>query len=333
VIILKKLKIGTKVIKSILLDKIGVRTPIKVAQETNFRCNLSCKYCGIYKVRKKEMNISEIKKAMEDFSDMGTVLWGISGGEPLLRKDIGEIINYGKDVGFIIDVVTNGTLIKNKINEIKNLDMLIVSIDGPEKIHDSIRGKDVFKKALEGIKIAKENNINVTIQSVLSNENLKNNGEGLKQIANIAKELNCKFIAQSIYHDPYNNRKYMENLEFKREDYLNGLNIIKDLKKQDPNLIMISESELKWYEGFGNKNKKWNCFAGKLFCRLLPDGVIAPCLFRENDGINGLKMGFKEAFLSLPEYPGCLCWNSCFTKYNCLFSLKLDTIMNTIKAL
>jgi MoaA/NifB/PqqE/SkfB family radical SAM enzyme len=97
----------------------------------------------------------------------------ITGGEPLLHPEIIKCIRYIKDNRLCCSLTTNGWLLEQYANEInkKPPDMLCVSLDGPEKIHDEIRGRiGSFRRAMNGIEVLKRNKkrpllfINATIQ-------------------------------------------------------------------------------------------------------------------------------------------------------------------------
>jgi MoaA/NifB/PqqE/SkfB family radical SAM enzyme len=81
----------------------------------------------------------------------------IHGLEPLLHKDILDIIAIIKQHGLYIHLVSNGILLPQKASGLINLgvDLITVSLDGPEEIHDQIRGDGVFKRAIEGIRLLK----------------------------------------------------------------------------------------------------------------------------------------------------------------------------------
>lgn len=123
------------------------------------RCNFACKYCVFgdsysYKknIEKKDMNLETARRAVDFFVDRALkaeeLVVGFYGGEPLLRFDsIKEIVNYskkrigqaGKGVRFAI--TTNGSLVTDEVARyfIKNKFSLLVSLDGPRRIHDRYR--------------------------------------------------------------------------------------------------------------------------------------------------------------------------------------------------
>jgi MoaA/NifB/PqqE/SkfB family radical SAM enzyme len=312
-----------KVIKGILSSKLGNKVPLAVVHKPTFRCMLRCKYCGCWMQKVEELTTEETKKMMKEFADAGTVWWQITGGEPLIRKDIDEIIKYAKDLGFIVSIITNGLLVKHHLDSLKLVDALYISFDGSKKIHESLRGKGTHKKVLEAIKLAKEAGINVYPETVLSKQNLENNFKSLKEAIKLAKQLNVKLTITLPYKDPYNYwfvDPYMPTKEqvIKASEFLT---------KEESGTIRIERPYLSWGKLF-NPNKKLKiCLAGKAFCEILPNGKIIPCLFRQELGVDGRKYGFLRAFRMIPEIRNCGC-TAGYMEYNLLFSLNPKALLS-----
>jgi len=122
------------------------------------RCNLRCTMCGVWKSGYKqdqEIGTEDVKSLIDQALDMGVKTVYFTGGEALLREDLFELIEYAARDGVITTFNTNGTLITESVAErIANsgLRSLTFSIDSPrEKVHDSLRGEGVFRKAMSAI--------------------------------------------------------------------------------------------------------------------------------------------------------------------------------------
>lgn len=119
-------------------------------------CNSECKTCYAWRNKsKEELTTEEIKRALRQLKSLGVELVWLSGGEPLLRSDIGELIKECKFLGFKeIFVQTNGLLLSEKAEELvmNGATHIDVSIDGIGKTDDWIRGiPHAYEKATEGI--------------------------------------------------------------------------------------------------------------------------------------------------------------------------------------
>jgi len=120
-------------------------------------CNMHCRICSYWKgIYKSEVTTKEAKVIIEKLADAGVQILSITGGEPLMRKDMGEILNFAKrKVGVpYVRLQTNGTLLNEEMIRccILCTDDLWISIDGIGKVHDIIRGREgSFKKIEENV--------------------------------------------------------------------------------------------------------------------------------------------------------------------------------------
>lgn len=138
------------------------------------------------------MTIDEIKKVLEDARDLGCISAVITGGEPLLRNDISQILQHAKRVGLTTFLLTNGHLLANKIRQIhKNLDVISVSIDFPDARQNQMRGlNNLFDRAVAGIKLAREYGVATNINSTITD---KHTMEDVEHLLQLAKSLDSGF--------------------------------------------------------------------------------------------------------------------------------------------
>jgi len=102
--------------------------------------------------KNKELTLENIRTLIRRVAFFKPMI-SLSGGEPLLREDIGEILILLKQAGLICGMTTNGLLLGKKAGEIlgKGLSSLTVSLDGGESAHDALRGKGAYGKITEGL--------------------------------------------------------------------------------------------------------------------------------------------------------------------------------------
>lgn len=139
--------------------------PDSVQINFTFNCNLACKMCSMYerkeflKVRGRQTEIDSviIKKIIKETKDLGTKTILFIGGEPLLKKDLFNLVNYTKSFNLNPIIVTNGVLLNE--DNIKRcfdsgLDWLSISIDAvSENTFRNIRGEDILGKVIQNIKV------------------------------------------------------------------------------------------------------------------------------------------------------------------------------------
>ncbi len=142
------------------------------------RCNLTCRHC--YSISADvdfpgELSTDEVYTVMDDLKRFRVPVLILSGGEPLLRRDLTDIARRAKSMGFYVGLSTNGTLIgPNNIDDLANVgfDYLGVSLDGIEETHDRFRRKaGAFRSALEGTRLARDAGIKVGIRFTLTQDN------------------------------------------------------------------------------------------------------------------------------------------------------------------
>ncbi len=136
--------------------------PFAVYFSNTERCNLSCVYCYNAENRKKqenknkEMTTSDIKKALDIFRGFGVSLISFCGGEPMFRQDLFEVAEYAKDKGFLIALVTNGTLITETNAPVTSelFDLVWISLDSAIKEeHEALRGKGSFDRTMKAVRL------------------------------------------------------------------------------------------------------------------------------------------------------------------------------------
>ncbi len=148
------------------------------------RCNLKCVHCysqSTGKPGENELSTSEAKDFIADIAAFGSPVILFSGGEPLTRPDLLELIDYAVEKGLRAVISTNGTLIEEAMaQELKKvkLSYVGVSLDGMEEVNDAFRGvKGAFRDALEGIRNCREAGIKVGLRFTINKRNASEIGK------------------------------------------------------------------------------------------------------------------------------------------------------------
>ncbi len=155
---------------------VDVLPPQEVTWELTDACNLKCEFCSVAanttNSQMKELTYSEIKNVMNSMKNIGIKSIALSGGEPLVRDDIWDIIALGNEFGFDITLMTNGTLLSKNINrflQCGGAHSVQISLHAPNpKYHDQIVGvHGSWKKVIEAITSLVEAKIPVILYTVL----------------------------------------------------------------------------------------------------------------------------------------------------------------------
>jgi len=155
------------------------KTPVVVWNCTR-ACNLKCVHCYAHAVeesREKEMSTDQARAMIDDLAAFGVPVLLLSGGEPLMRKDLVTLAHYAVGKGMRAVISTNGTLItRDKAKELKDvgLSYVGVSLDGLEEVNDRFRGKKgAFRQAMEGIRNCQEVGLKVGLRFTVNRMNLE----------------------------------------------------------------------------------------------------------------------------------------------------------------
>ena len=166
-------------IPSHLLQFSKDKKPVVVWNITR-RCNLKCLHCYSQsedKEYKDELTTDECKKVIDNLAEFGVPVIIFSGGEPLLRKDIFELLSWTNQKGIRTVLSTNGTIITEKVAEklrVANVSYVGISLDGMEETNGKFRGeKGAFQKAINGIRRCKNFRIKVGLRFTISKFNVK----------------------------------------------------------------------------------------------------------------------------------------------------------------
>jgi len=276
----------------LLSDKLGIsehRTICIKKQEMMIiswnitrECNLKCKHCyrDAGTKDKNELSFEEGKRLLEDITLAGFKTVVLSGGEPLLRKDIFDIVRYAKQQGLRPVLGSNGTLITTEIAEkLKEAGLARagISLDSIDpRIHDSFRGvKGAFKKTIAGIEALKKVNLEFQIHTTVTRYNYRQ----VDELIDYAIELKAAAYHIFFLVPAGRGKKETEELISPR-DYYRLLNRILERQKSlnlelkpvcAPQFIPLAQQK-----GMTVRFKK-GCLAGVNYCCILPAGDVHPC--------------------------------------------------------
>ena len=322
-----KFKKTVLTVKSLLEAKLyKKRTPLIVSWAIAARCNLKCKYCNAWNLAGEELETSLILRIIEELSRMGTRKIQFTGGEPLLRDDIGRIVDFCRRKGIGTSINSNGSLVAKRINALGNLDVLCLSLDGSKSAHDYLRGEGSYDSVIQAANIAGDKNIRLRFATVLSNVNLSD----IEFILQKAKEFDAPVLFQPatthILMDRAANPFAAGQEKYRR--------VILDLltKKKKTRYIANSVAGLKHLYNWPAKTRI-RCLKGLVACRIESNGdvYICPRIKDEIKPVNCVQKGFKVAFNNLPFIFCDSCWCAANVEINCFLSLKLSAMLNAVK--
>jgi radical SAM protein with 4Fe4S-binding SPASM domain len=256
--------------------------PLVMSWNITRKCNLKCSHCYINATTeelKTELTTFEAKNLINQISEVSRPLLILSGGEPLLRSDVFEIIKYGVSKGLKMGLGSNGSLIDSNVAiNLKKAGISTVSISldscKPE-FHDQFRAvAGSWKKAVNAIQVLRENNVLVQVNTTVTQQNY----EEIDDIMTLAEKLGVEnfhlfFLVptgRGVKMSDITPAKYEEMIKtiFAKTSKHN-LNVRPSCA---PQFMRIARNE-------GLDMRQWirGCIAGLYYCRVYTDGEITPC--------------------------------------------------------
>jgi MoaA/NifB/PqqE/SkfB family radical SAM enzyme len=277
------------------------------------------------------MSTQEVLNLIDEMSEAGVRKLSLWGGEPLLRDDIGIIISQAKEKGMCVNIDSNGYLIPEKFEQIKDLDFIILSFDGEKELHDKNREPGSYDKFFHAVEFI-DRRIPVWTLTVLT----KNNMHSFDFIIEKAQEYGFKTLFQVPYHS-YPLGLSVDILA-KPEEYRKVFGQLARLKKKGAPIISSTRylnavAEWSFFSQTTSKSRPKNfpaCWAGRLFCNIDTNGDMYPCspmIGSDSRPPNVLKDGFVKSFRRLLR-PNCQsCLSACSLESNFVFSFDRKSII------
>jgi len=230
------------------------------------RCNDTCEFCPIWndenfkKTEEKPFDLSLLKRYQVS-------VLNITGGEPLLREDLPQILKQAKELGLEVHLTTNGVLYKERAGLLGDLvARLYISLDYPtQEMHDRSRGVECFNEVIEGIKLAKSRDQLVIINFTMTRDSVLY----LPEMIDLAENLGV-FIQLLPVYDNFGTQGFEQET----------INYIKYQSRRKNVLLNLALLEL--VKNHGNKTLIPRCRARQTTVTVLPDGkIVAPCFFNQ----------------------------------------------------
>jgi len=232
-------------------------------------CNQDCKTCTYRVSNRTNLNIKflpyeVIKRLIDEVAPYGTNLVFCGGGEPTLHPQLGRIIAYASKKGLYSEITTNGFILRDKVKELVDagIGAIVVSIDGPEEIHDLVRGrKNAYARAIDSIielnKIKRRPH--VAISTTVSPINWKSLPEFFKKVEVLIKTRRIDYVMIRHMQNILGKRNFEEyNREFGKEMFYAELN-----EYEDMDFDSIDMEKLHQLVTWSNKAFPWLFWVGK----------------------------------------------------------------------
>ena len=269
-----------------------------------YACDSKCVHCisAGQKAVPNEINTQEAKKIVDQACDFGATFFGITGGQPFLRKDLFEVLDYATERGLNTSIITDGRLLDNEACEkiVKNQTKISVSIDGAEKTNDAIRGKDAYKAAVSALKrFSKEKLLNCLVYTFANaGETTNANEQDMRHVLDLAKKYDARWV---VFHGmiPYNSDKACLKADLTPSQYEWVCNKLYDLTPQYNGKPAINvyipfyarvakQRGMPDFDNWFNNFFLGRCFFGK-FMSIAENGDAIPCSYNDAYRVGNIK--------------------------------------------
>jgi MoaA/NifB/PqqE/SkfB family radical SAM enzyme len=273
------------------------RLPLEGNLDLTYRCNNTCRHCWLWLApnaseQQDELTFEEIRKIADDASSLGTRIWRISGGEPMLRDDFADIFDYLTRKTISYSINTNGTLITPAIARLlkrKGSKMIALYGASTETYTNVTHNSNGFEQAMRGFRYMKEAGAGFTVQLIP----MRANWHEWDQMQVLAKTLSphwrlgATWLYKSAYGSPSRNAEI-------------------ECQRLDPHLVIELEM-LDTYDNVDHQNSQQatdddrlfaSCIAKRRDFYINPYGLMTWCSFIKDPSLmNNLRVGtFREAW-------------------------------------
>ena len=277
--------------------------PLVLSWNVTLKCNLKCSHCYINAKNTKlpdELSTDAAKMLIHQITEVSRPLLILSGGEPLLREDIYEIIRYGADRGLRMGMGSNGMLIDDEVTrrlEDAGMGTVAISLDSsiPER-HDEFRGvKGCWEHAVDAIKSLKKSRIQVQVNSTVTQQNY----DEVDDIMALAESLSVENF-HLFFLVPTGRGTDIEDITPRMYEDMITSTLAKTTKYKlnvkpscAPQFMRVAKQQ-------GIDMSRWvrGCMAGLYYCRIYPSGEVTPCPYMPLNLGNIRERSFRDIWFN-----------------------------------
>lgn len=248
------------------------RVPLDSTIELTHRCPMDCQMCYLHRIS-QELSTDELKKVLDQLAHEGCLFLLLTGGEPFLRKDLMEVLDYATAKGFLVMLKTTGALMTPQaaraIQGYGVSEVHISMLGSTADVHDSLmRRQGAFAKAISAVGMLQETGVRVKIKSIITKGHV---GE-IEKLFALCRKLNLS--EEDITFDatvfPKCNASTLPLQCRMGDDELRTF--FQRLKARHvPEFPFVAEDE-------PFDDAAVSCHAGRSGIAISPDGTVFPCL-------------------------------------------------------
>jgi AdoMet-dependent heme synthase len=270
--------------------------PLSAHIDITWRCNERCVHCYLDHDIKGEMSTDEIKDVVRQLAEAGTFFLSISGGEPLLRRDCFEILEYARSLRFNVKLKTNAVMIRAmeaaRLRKMGIEQVQISVYSHRAEVHDAItKLPGSLKRTTEAIRHLKANGVKVSITNVM----MQTNSRDSLAVKQMAQELGVNFTVDPTITPMLNGDRGVTKLGISQdelEQVMRTEEFVGDVGEYCAPMSAVGDDVLDGY----------SCSAGHTLAYISPFGDVFPCVQFPMPCGSVRKQSFSEIWYHSPAF-------------------------------
>jgi len=325
-----KLGIGAQIAAARLT---GTVRPFFVQYSLLNACNARCVYCNCPNRVDPQLSTDEHRRILAEFARLGTVRVKFLGGEPLMRPDIGELIDEVRRLGMRSAMVTNGFLVPQKLDAVRRLDELVISLDGSEEAHDRQRGRGTWKRVMGAIELCARERLDFFLSAVVTRESA---GE-IDWLLATARRFGVMVNFQILQSNEEMYGQGVAGWMPEAEEIRAIISKVMAAKAAGEPVLFTTRSyrrTLHWpdfsQERVERPGEISPCTAGRYFLQMEPNGDIYPCVLHVGTfkPKNAARDGVEAAWRHTQRHSCFDCYNTWLNENRAIFDLHPAVLTN-----
>jgi len=316
------------------------RVPFTVNVQLLLKCPFACLYCPQDHHAPDSLPLDALKGIFDDARALGGRRIHLTGGEPMLRTDLPEIIGHAKKLGFFVSLTTSGVRVDSQLDTIRMLDQVQLSFDGPDEARGLLRGDAASKTAQKAVDTFKQHGVYFWTSTVLTRANIQH----IDWIVDHAREhdTQANFVLMENHPEDWTDADPMpdeaRDIVPSAEENRAALRHLIELKRAGAPIGSSTPylQELLEWKDYGvltspERSGRYKCMAPQSQCEILANGDLHICdwTLQRGAAVSVLEHGFRGAWERLPTPSNCnSCYSACYLESNLMFSLNPRTLMN-----